>query len=301
MNLDHSLAKASSISDGRPNLLIVGAQKAGTTLLATRLAMHGDIYLPPQKEMNFFTNPNWRQEATGYLKHYSRYKDTMYRLDATPGYFWTSRINKSYDNRRKIAHSTEKAIFDFLGPNTRILIILRHPARRAVSAFFHHFRMGRIGSQARIRNLVGFQGIVDIGFYSDHLSNYLKVFPSSSVKIIFLEEYSKDLIGHDLDIYQWLGLDPLQVDTSAMPRDNMNFKTEVSGSSIRLCSGIHQVLALKETDSRFKKMALVDPPIVEERDLQTLNQIYHNEIINMTHLFPKLSSLWPLSLSLSDF
>jgi|GEM_PF-2561135 hypothetical protein len=301
MSHEHPLTEVSLVSDGRPNLLVVGAQKAGTTLLATRLARHTDIYLPSQKEMNFFTSPNWSLESTGYLRHYSRHKDAMYRLDATPGYFWTSRTNSYYDNRKKNSHSIERAIFDFLGPETRILIILRHPSRRAVSAFFHQFRMGRIGTHARIRNHLKFQGIVDIGFYSEHLNNYLDVFPASSIKVVFLEEYSKDLFGHDLDIYKWLGLDPLLVDPGAALKDNVNFRTEVIDNAIRLRSGINQVLTLKEKDSRFEKMAPVDPPIVEQQDLQTLNQIYCNEIRKMSQLFPKVSSLWPLNLSLSDF
>lgn len=301
MNLEYSRAYVSSASDGRPNLLIVGAQKAGTTLLATRLARHPDIYLPPQKEMNFFTDSNWSLKSANYLAHYSNHRNTLYRLDATPGYFWTSRANKEFDDRKSNSYSVENAIYNFLGPETRILIILRHPTRRAVSAFFHHFRMGRISTRAKIRNLLKFKGIVDMGFYSEHLSNYFAIFPEDKVKVLFIEEYSKDMLSCDLGIYQWLGLDQSKVDNFVAPQDNINFKTEVSNNAIRLCSGIEQVLNLIATDSRFQKMAPVDPPCVEQEDLEILNKIYYNEITKMYAMFPKVSGFWKLNLSLSDF
>ena len=49
--------------------------------------------------------------------------------------------------------------------------------------------------------------------------------------------------------------------------------------------------ALKEKDSRFKKMASVEPPIVEQKDLQTLNQAYRDKIIKMTHMYLRLNAL----------
>ncbi|CAN0605590.1 unnamed protein product, partial [Ectocarpus sp. 12 AP-2014] len=37
-----------------PDFLCIGAQRAGTTWLHNRLLEHPDLYLPPEKELQFF-------------------------------------------------------------------------------------------------------------------------------------------------------------------------------------------------------------------------------------------------------
>ncbi len=255
------------ILDLRPNLIIAGAQKAGTTTLATRLAAHPEIYLPPEKELNFFTKSNWYLQIDSYLQRFSPGEKSTYRMDATPGYLWTKRKDSQFVLPGQVfSPPIPESIRSFLGRDTKILIILRHPTFRAVSAFFHHFRMGRVNTNDRIRNLSKNFGIIDIGFYSDHIENYFKTFTSKNIKIYFLEEYSKDKARYDKEIFTWLNLDPNQVEHSTSKEDsNANFQIEFYGDVLRLRDGLEQVLHLKESDPRFKKRLMFPRQLLKRK------------------------------------
>lgn len=292
--------------DVRPNLIIAGAQKAGTTTLATRLACHPEIFMPPEKELNFFTKKKWYMEIDAYLNRYAKGGNATYRLDATPGYLWTDREKghsggTSGNQKPPIAES----IRSLLGPRTKILIILRHPTLRTISAFFHQFRMGRIGTQDRIRNIAGKFGLVDIGFYSEHIAKYRKVFPHENIRVYFLENYSPNKDATDREIYQWLGLDPRAVNASkAAGRSedrNVNFDIVHLDGRLTFEGGIDQVRRLRAINGRYKKMLDVEPPIVETADIDFLNSLYADEVATMHKLFPESIDTWRFNPGFEDY
>lgn len=292
--------------DVRPNLIIAGAQKAGTTTLATRLAAHPQIYMPPEKELNFFSKSNWYLEIDAYLRRYARAGEYAYRLDATPGYLWTNRLDTRFvETPRPDKPPIPESIKSFLGPNTKILVILRHPSLRAISAFFHQFRMGRLTTEDRIRHLPKKFGLIDIGFYSDHIENYTKVFSLDGVRVFFLEKYAKNKQHYDHSIFEWLGLDPdvVNMDRAIKSKEdsNANFRIVYEDGILAFKNGIEQVRHLRATDGRYKKMLEIDPPIVEPDDIDFLNQVYAQELGRMRSLYPEAAEIWNTSPTLADY
>jgi len=63
------------MSDARPNFLIVGAPKCGTTAMNTYLRQHPQVFIPERKEIHYFgsdltfTCP--RPTAAKYLAYFS--------------------------------------------------------------------------------------------------------------------------------------------------------------------------------------------------------------------------------------
>jgi len=292
--------------DVRPNLIIAGAQKAGTTTLATRLAAHPQIFMPPEKELNFFTKTKWYLDIESYLRRYAGGGEMAYRLDATPGYLWTDRT----DRRFCMPTSNPKppipeSIRSFLGADTKILMILRHPSMRAISGFFHQFRMGRIGTADRIRNLPRQFGLVDIGFYSDHIKNYRKVFSEENIRVFFLEKYGANKPLYDRIIFDWLSLNPDEVSDLGKPKvkedSNANFRITFDGRVLAFKDGIDQVNSLRQRDPRYKKMLEVDPPVVEPEDIEFLNRIYASELAEMRRLYPETGEIWREDITLADY
>jgi hypothetical protein len=286
-----------------PNLLIAGAQKAGTTDIANNLALHPQAYLPPEKELLFFSNPEWTGKIGGYLRRFPFDPAVRYWIDATPGYFWTGAAADFTDvpEAAKLgitrdpsapSHDIVGDIHATLGPNIRIVIILRHPVKRAISAFYHHFRMGRIRSEDRIRNFGFRHGVIDIGMYAHHLRQYLDRFKRPQIKILFFEEYVKDPLGQMNTLYSWLGLDTVtQLQEASGSDSNAGIKVGVEDGAIRVKGGITQIRALKK-DPRFAKMRLEDPPIIEAEDLAFLARIYEAELAALATMFPKTRTLW---------
>lgn len=103
---------------------IIGAQKSATTSLHYYLAEHPQIYLPPDKEANFFSfdsrfNSGWESYLKQFFSHAS---DNLLWGKNTPTYMTDQRVPQ------RIANTI---------PNIKLIAILRDPIQRA----FSHYKM----------------------------------------------------------------------------------------------------------------------------------------------------------------
>lgn len=177
---------------------IIGAQKAGTTALFEYLRHHPQIYMPPEKEIDFFTSdtadaPAWAQ----YLARYLIPNHTVVIAGtASPHYMCDMAVPE-----RMAA----------IACNARLIAILRDPIARAVS----HYKMCRrrgdekrdfakaIEEQLAPEALQHMRGLsmqeanecdayVAWGEYARILKEYLGHFPREQLLIL----YSEDLRDH---------------------------------------------------------------------------------------------------------
>ena len=104
----------------KPDYMIIGAQKAGTTALFEKLSLHPDICNPPVKEMHHFD----RAEPGSFFRYRSWFPIGLNCIsgEATPSYFY----------HKKAAQHISKHL-----PRCKFIVILRDPALRAYS----HYRM----------------------------------------------------------------------------------------------------------------------------------------------------------------
>lgn len=266
----------------KPNLFILGAQKAGTSTLAQHLNTHEQIYMPARKELLFFNQNYSEVNEAKYLNYFKNCINIKYRMDATPSYFYTTK-DKNIPIRIKL----------FSDSCIKFLAILRHPTSRAIAAFYHHFRMGRINSFDRIRKLPAEKlGIIDIGFYSKHLDAYYAHFQKDLFHILIFEEYIKNPRLQVNQVLKFLELDSKNYSANTIDKTNVGLKLESSNNQINVKDGINQVLKLKSTNPDFKKMPSIDPPIVEDLDFVYLNEIYKDEIYCIKKLLPNLHIPW---------
>ena len=110
-----------------PNFLIAGAAKCGTTSLARYLAEHPQVYIPPDKEIDFFERDYlWERGPQWYAQVFSGAGDAVAIGEATPNYmFYPWAVER---------------IVQTLG-KPRIVVCLRDPVDRAYSHYLH-FREG---------------------------------------------------------------------------------------------------------------------------------------------------------------
>lgn len=119
-----------SAASPRVGFLIGGVQKGGTTALARFLGRHPDIALPRGKEAHVFDAPDfderWTPEQVDerYRAHFDPAPGARLYGDATPIYGFHPRLV-----RRVAAYN----------PAMRWILVLRHPAERALS----HYHMER--------------------------------------------------------------------------------------------------------------------------------------------------------------
>jgi hypothetical protein len=94
-------------------------------------------------------------------------------------------------------------------PNVKLIAVLRNPVERAYSHYWHN-----VSQDARNLGL-SFEEklqqrpqILQEGFYFDHLSRYLALFPRSHILILLYDDLKEDPIGFLRQIYEFLGVDP---------------------------------------------------------------------------------------------
>lgn len=119
-----------------PDFLVIGAQKSGSTSLFNYLAMHPQIMPSLIKEPRYFSENFDRGEAwyrAHFPMHASRWMRT--RNGARPLVYEGS---TTYISHAQAARRISQAL-----PNVKAILVLRDPAERAISHFYHAKRKGR--------------------------------------------------------------------------------------------------------------------------------------------------------------
>lgn len=174
----------------KPNFLIIGAQKSGTSWLHRFLESRPDVYVPRErKELMFFDNKIRYSELglNGYLEFFRAANDESAVGEITPGYLWTSQEHPGWGSpgafRREIPERVKKA----LGADTKLIAVLRNPIDRALSGYMHHLRKGRINRGETLRENFHKHEIVHLGFYGAHLARWAEVYSRENFLTITYE------------------------------------------------------------------------------------------------------------------
>jgi hypothetical protein len=284
--------------DRLPNLLVIGAQKAGTTWLHSRLAAHPEVQMSRKKELNFFADRNYCARLNEYRAQFPTQAGKRFYGESTPGYFWThdpaSPWCAAYSlGNRDIAGS----VFRTLGAETRLIVSLRHPVERAISAFYHHFRRGRLGADARLGKLGATLGIVDIGLYTRHHAAWEAVFGVGSLVTVLFDSIVAEPDGVLRRIYSALELNC--PDTLPEPRaEHVGFQLRLRDDIIELDP---QTTANSALLGRWGRAA-EEAPKVHAEDIAALLQIYRDEIAACQRLFCEQDGVdWTSRTRIEDF
>ncbi|MDJ0555730.1 MAG: tetratricopeptide repeat protein [Microcoleaceae cyanobacterium MO_207.B10] len=113
----------------RPNFIIIGAQKSGTTSLENYISQHPQVIPAIKKETHFWYR-DFNKGINWYLAHFPPIPKSQNFItgEATPNYL-------EYYN-------SAKRIYDVF-PDVKLLVILRNPVDRAVSQYYHWVRIKR--------------------------------------------------------------------------------------------------------------------------------------------------------------
>lgn len=110
-----------------PHVLIIGAPKSGTTSLLAYLRVFPELWRHPRKELHYFDG-RWQWGSEWYQMQFPSAErlDGRLVIEATPDYLQSPL-------------APERAAK--LIPDAKLIVLLREPLRRAVSAYEHRKRM----------------------------------------------------------------------------------------------------------------------------------------------------------------
>jgi hypothetical protein len=159
-----------------PNLLVIGAQKCGTTSLHYYLGLHPQIVMSKEKELEFFIDrKNWAKGLEWYASHFKG-KATI-RGESSPNY-------TNYPHYLGVPARMHAVL-----PAARLIYMVRDPIERMISQYVHQFSDNR-----EHRSLAVALGSLDDNeylyrsLYYMQLQQYLEYYSASQILVISAED-----------------------------------------------------------------------------------------------------------------
>jgi hypothetical protein len=257
---------------GLPGFLVIGAQKAGTSWLHSNLRRHPGIFMPEAKDQGYFC---WVEgsQAIGleeYRRNFDGCHEGQLAGEATAAYFWTSTGSPWDVKPEGYCPDIPGRVKNVLGRDLRLVLSLRDPVERAVSAYLHHIAFGDLDPAVNLLDAGSFMGLLDIGFYAAHLRNWQLHFPREQFLVLGFEQ---DIVARPratlTRAFAFLGVDAdYHVEEAAQPvfegteRIWLEDEVWVPADPVRATS------ATRRIDGRSYRCA------VDRTTLQTLREIY---------------------------
>lgn len=178
----------------RPDFIIIGAMKCGSTSLEDGLRTHRNIFLPPEEPRFFHGDRYYEQGLDEYLSLFEGRDESMVG-ERSGFYAWDSWCEKT---AQRMGNDI---------PDGKLLYITRHPLERIESHWAWGIADGRPwGTLTEAVQEV--DRLIEMSLYWRQISRYREHFPDDQIKILFLEDLKADPRSFFRDCGKFLGVDP---------------------------------------------------------------------------------------------
>lgn len=172
-----------------PTFLIIGSQKAGTSWLHNALAQHPEIVVSMPKELHFFNNrETYGRGLDWYAEHFVATDRTRAIGESTPSF---NTIDMAEDQPNERRDLIPQRIHDAI-PDVKLILILRDPIERAVSAYYHYLRKGKWPNWPSFSDVGDSLATISEGYYDVHLARWLEFFDPDQLQVLVYEEVFRD-------------------------------------------------------------------------------------------------------------
>jgi len=201
----------------KPDFLIIGAQKTGTTWLWEMIKQHPETDLPKIKEIHYFGSSEIHHKGRDW--YFNHFKDvnpmkltgeasTTNLYDYVP--FWHN--PESFIKYDMSLPSIPELILKEM-PDVKIIISLRDPVKRAISAHLHLLRanpdLSPFDGLTKIAQEKPKMRILEYGYYAKYIKFWLNFIESERIYFsIFEEDVLKSSDESVQNIYKFLNIDP---------------------------------------------------------------------------------------------
>lgn len=294
----------------KPNFLIIGAAKAGTTAIHNYLRQHPEIYMSSVKEPMFFAFEGEKVNFRGSRSHninnsITCIKDYESLFDGVTKEIAIGESSPIYLYNQKAPGRIHHHL-----PDAKIIAILRDPAERAYS---HYLMLVRNGVEKPDKFMEALHNersqimnqflpaipYVGGGFYYSQLKRYFNLFDREQIKIYLYEDLRLDSQKLLKDIFGFIG-----VATAFSP--DVSVKHNVSGvpknrfiKTLMNQDNPLKLVAKSLLPQKFRKNIYsqinqlnMDKPTIPDEAKHCLQSIYKSEILNLQELIQRDLSAW---------
>ena len=177
-----------------PNVVVIGAQKCGTSALHWYLRHHPGASVSQPKELDFFLQErNWSKGVDWYRAHFDAGRPV--RVDASPNY---------------TAHPFHRGVMGRMAavvPDARLIYLVRDPLARIAAHWAHNYALGRHdGDVAAL--LAARSTYVTRSMYALQLDQVLAHFPADRLLVLDQRELREHRAATLRRVFAYAGLDP---------------------------------------------------------------------------------------------
>jgi len=253
-------------------LIIAGTFKSGTSSLFTYLNQIDTIEGSSIKETGFFVPAKYDMpigDQKQYLSYFKSSEDSNYFMEASPGYLYGG---------KKIAD----ALRERLGPNTKIVFLLRNPVERFISFYkmLSHANVVDIPSDVSeqklslqqyidaCKNYIGnndftneksdyvYNGLMD-GAYVSFLKEWFHVFGQDNIRIVFFDDLTHQPKQTCAVLLEWLKLEETALNNVSFRPVNQ-FRESKSKVMQRIAMRVNKLFeSFFRRNERFKQKLVV--------------------------------------------
>lgn len=178
-----------------PNLIVIGAQKCGTSGLHYYLGLHPEVSMSRPKELNFFIEErNWPRGLDWYRRHFDPH--ARVRGEASPNY---------------TAHPQHLGVPERLAsvvPEVRLIYLVRDPLERIAAHWVHNYAKRREkGDLAATLAHPSTSYVVRSQYYMQ-LERYLEHFEAERILVLDNADLRDRRLETLRRVFEFLGIDP---------------------------------------------------------------------------------------------
>ncbi|MFM8860998.1 MAG: sulfotransferase family protein, partial [Acidimicrobiia bacterium] len=251
--------------DGRtkaypPDFLILGAQKCGTTSLASALRTHPQVYMPPREGHHF---SRVGAQGAGGRRYQRLFK----------GWSGQPVVGVKFPEYLAVPQSAE--VICRALPDVKGIVVLRNPVDRAYSAYWHAHRLGRVSKDFETSCEKEFRRVADTdlryawvnliqrGRYAEQLEWYRTCgFDPDRMLVVFFEEMIVEGATTLATVQEFLRL---ETSVTRLPRTNVARERNLP-KPIRTAlaiAGVSRFRSIRRRLARFER-PFTPPPMEPE-------------------------------------
>ena len=292
----------------KPNLLIVGAAKSGTTSLHNYLNHHDDVFMCNPKEPHFLINneigidriPIGVTKQEEYENLFLEGSELKYRGESSVMYLMYPEI-------------VTKNIKKYLGEDTKIIIMLRNPVERAYSGYQHvkrynmkedfpDFKTAWEVSEERYfinKSMTPASRYKELGLYYKQVKYFMEEF--RNLHIIIYEDYKSDFQSEINKVFDFLGI--VRIDINPEEKHMVGGWQWENDSIKKLMIQKNPIKSLfkfllpfeslrKNIRKNIQKRNTIVVPSISDEDEQMLKQFYYEDVRKLSNLLGRDLNHW---------
>ena len=178
-----------------PNLIVIGAQKCGTSVLHYYLSLHPEVSMSRPKELNFFIEErNWPRGVDWYKAHFDA--DATVRGEASPNY-------TAFPQHQGVPERMASVV-----PDAKLIYMVRDPLERIAAHWVHNYAKRREKGTLAETLIHPNTSYVTRSLYAMQLERFLAHYPKEQILVFQQSELRHQRMETLRRIFEFIGVDP---------------------------------------------------------------------------------------------